>query len=131
MLTVLRIITLSIVAYVLWNIAVSADDQPKPEPVATPTVEPVREPPKQPRTGDKPYFGCYTEENLDLIIDFSNKRDEQGARYLFSNDKCVFVPTESDVSILDTTFTGKVHLIVHMSDGQKLDVWTMREALAL
>lgn len=73
------------------------------------------------------YVACLTEDLLDQFIDAAVQEDSRAMNYLLNNG-CLAPRAGIPVSVLDTTWTGKVHVRAYVRD-QALELWTIREAL--
>lgn len=73
------------------------------------------------------YVACLTEDLLDQFISAASSDDIRGMDYLLKNG-CLSPRAGIPVSVLDSTWTGTVHVRAYAS-GQAMELWTVREAL--
>ncbi|QUN06363.1 hypothetical protein KDN34_02540 [Shewanella yunxiaonensis] len=68
------------------------------------------------------YGACLTEELFDQLSQAAVKKDEQGWQYLLNNG-CIITKSGIQVSVLDTTWTGKAKVRAYVGD-QAVVLWT-------
>jgi len=73
------------------------------------------------------YIACLSEGLLDQFIDAAVQEDSRAMDYLLNNG-CLAPRSGVSVSVLDSTWTGKVHVRAYVGD-QAIELWTIREAL--
>lgn len=73
------------------------------------------------------YVACLSEDLLDQFIDAAVQEDSRAMDYLLNNG-CLAPRSGVPVSVLDSTWTGKVHVRAYVGD-QAIELWTIREAL--
>lgn len=73
------------------------------------------------------YVACLSEDLLDQFVDAASSNDTRGMNYLLSNG-CLVPNAGIPVSVLDSTWTGTVHVRAYASD-QAIELWTIRDAL--
>lgn len=73
------------------------------------------------------YVACVSEDLLDQFIDAAVQEDSRAMNFLLSNG-CLAPRAGIPVSVLDSTWTGTVHVRAYVGD-QAIELWTIREAL--
>jgi len=73
-------------------------------------------------------FGCVTKESYDEAINAAVRKDMRGFAYLFTSQRCLFLPRGTEVSILDQGWMGWVKLRVYVG-ADAFVVWANREAV--
>lgn len=73
------------------------------------------------------YVACVSEDLLDQFIDAATSNDNRGMNYLLNNG-CISPRAGIPVSVLDSSWTGTVHLRAYVGD-QAIELWTIRDAL--
>lgn len=96
-------------------------------PTAPPSAAEVETTSGGPEFKGGPYVACLTEELLDQFITAATDRDQRGMEYLLGNG--CFSPHQGvPVSVLDWTWTGKLHVRAYGDQGA-VEVWTVRDAV--
>lgn len=71
------------------------------------------------------YVACLTENLLDQIMQAVTHKDERGFEYLLKHG-CIITKSGIEVSVLDTTWTGKAKVRAYVDD-QAIILWTLIE----
>lgn len=74
-------------------------------------------------------FACLSEQSLDEMTNAAVNEDKRGMRYLIDANRCILPKAGVPVSVLDSTWTGKVKVRAYIGD-HAITLWTYREALA-
>ncbi|SDG27370.1 hypothetical protein SAMN05216571_10815 [Onishia taeanensis] len=77
----------------------------------------------------KGHAACVSESLLDQLITAASNDDQRGMNYLLGNG-CVVPRAGIPVSVLDRTWTGKVHVRAYAESGDAMEMWTVAEALS-
>jgi hypothetical protein len=72
------------------------------------------------------HFACTTEDYFDDILQFAIAKDYASAEAYQSQGKCVVLKAGLRVTVMDTTWTGKLQFVY-----QGLKMWTVMEAVTL
>ncbi len=70
------------------------------------------------------YIACRTEEHLNDIMSFVAAKDTASVEAYRSSNKCIILKGGLKVTVLDTTWTGKLQFAF-----QGLKMWTVMEAV--
>ncbi|WKD28634.1 hypothetical protein NDQ72_01420 [Halomonas sp. KG2] len=73
------------------------------------------------------YVACVSEDLLDQFVDAAVKNDNRAMNYLLNNG-CTAPRSGIPVSVLDSSWTGTVHVRAYVGD-QAIELWTIRDAL--
>ena len=70
------------------------------------------------------YFACQTEEWFDDLMSFVTAKDMDSIEAYRSANKCIILKSGLRVTILDTTWTGKIQFAF-----KGIKMWTVSEAI--
>ena len=71
---------------------------------------------------------CIDEEHFDQQVRAKNDNDGQGLTYLFKNGYCIIINGDYPVSVIDSTWSGKVKVRLYTT-GEPVEFWTYFESV--